>query len=65
MAHGFLTFSERAVFTYKCDNYYSKESENGIMYNDPTLNIDWVYPKNEIILSTKDRNQPSFKKLFP
>lgn len=64
MAHGFLTISEEAVFTYKCDNYYDKSSESGIIYNDNHLNIDWEYPVGKIILSKKDGELPSFKKLY-
>jgi dTDP-4-dehydrorhamnose 3,5-epimerase len=44
-AHGFSVLSEEVMFHYKCDNYYHKESENGIVYNDSTLNIDWRIPK--------------------
>jgi len=65
IAHGFVTLSEEAVLAYKCDAYYSQASENGISYNDKTLQIDWEYPENEIILSKKDKNLPTFKKLFP
>jgi dTDP-4-dehydrorhamnose 3,5-epimerase len=54
-AHGFLTLTEEAVFSYKCDAYYNKESESGICYNDKTLAIDWEFPESEIILSDKDR----------
>ncbi len=54
-AHGFVVLSERAVFFYKCDNVYNKESELGIMYNDPDLSIDWQLPKEELILSDKDK----------
>ena len=43
-AHGFLVLSETATFFYKCDNFYNKESEGGIIYNDTTLNIDWQFP---------------------
>src|SRR5690554_5720280 len=53
-AHGFSVLSEEAVFHYKCDNYYHKESENGIVYNDSTLNIDWKIPKGKEIVSDKD-----------
>ena len=42
-AHGFLTLSESSVFSYKCDNYYHKESESGIRFDDPDLGIDWKY----------------------
>ena len=54
-AHGFLVLSERAVFFYKCDNYYNKDAELGIKYNDPDLNIDWKLPEKDLILSEKDK----------
>jgi dTDP-4-dehydrorhamnose 3,5-epimerase len=60
-AHGFLVLSDMAVFFYKCDNYYSKEAEGGIMYNDPQINIDWGMPESELILSEKDLNNPLLK----
>ena len=53
-AHGFVVLSETAIFSYKCDNYYNKESEGGIIYNDPTLNIDWKLPEEYLIVSEKD-----------
>jgi dTDP-4-dehydrorhamnose 3,5-epimerase len=53
-AHGFVVLSERAVFFYKCDNLYNKESELGIMFDDADLNIHWQLPKDELILSDKD-----------
>ena len=59
-AHGFLVLSETAEFAYKCDGFYSKESEGGIIYNDPTLAIEWQIPESELILSDKDREAPSF-----
>ncbi|MFT4153281.1 dTDP-4-dehydrorhamnose 3,5-epimerase [Parafilimonas sp.] len=55
-AHGFVVLSDTAVFFYKCDNFYNKESELGILYNDPQLNINWQLPKADIILSEKDKN---------
>lgn len=64
MAHGFLTLSEEAVFAYKCDEYYHKASENGILYNDESLQIDWEYPMESVVLSQKDRELPKFKELF-
>ena len=57
-AHGFSVLSERAVFAYKCDNQYHKESEGGIRYDDPTLNIDWRIPAEDRIISEKDLIQP-------
>ncbi|MDR6968757.1 dTDP-4-dehydrorhamnose 3,5-epimerase [Flavobacterium arsenatis] len=58
-AHGFLVLSETATFFYKCDNFYNKESEGGIIYNDPSLNIDWQFQESELIISEKDKVQPT------
>lgn len=60
-AHGFLVLSETATFFYKCDNFYNKESEGGILYNDPELNIDWQITFDNLIISEKDQVQPNFK----
>jgi dTDP-4-dehydrorhamnose 3,5-epimerase len=57
-AHGFVTLSEQAEFIYKCDNYYNKEAEGGIVYNDSSLKIDWILKSEEIILSEKDKGLP-------
>ena len=51
--HGFSVLSDTAEFFYKCDNYYNKESEGGIVYNDPTLNIDWRIATKEVMVSCK------------
>jgi len=64
-AHGFVVLSERAVFFYKCDNYYNKQAESGIRYNDPSLEINWRLPEKEIILSEKDKNNPLLKDILP
>jgi len=53
-AHGFSVLSETAVFSYKCDNFYSPTLERGIMYNDPALAIDWKIPANKAVISDKD-----------
>lgn len=53
-AHGFIVLSDEAVFSYKCDNFYNKESEGGIIFNDPDLNINWRLPESEFIISEKD-----------
>ncbi|MBU2995984.1 dTDP-4-dehydrorhamnose 3,5-epimerase [Cellulophaga baltica] len=63
-AHGFSVLSETAEFFYKCDNYYNKLSESGIIYNDPTLNIDWKIEEENIIISKKDKKLPKFKDLI-
>lgn len=57
-AHGFLVLSETATFFYKCDNFYNKESEGGLMYNDETINIDWQFPMHDLLISEKDLVQP-------
>jgi dTDP-4-dehydrorhamnose 3,5-epimerase len=57
-AHGFSTLSESADVMYKCDNFYNKNSEGGIVYNDPVLKIDWQVPKDREIVSGKDRQLP-------
>ena len=59
-AHGFVVLSDTAIFSYKCDNYYHKDSESGIIYNDPTLNIDWILPSEQLQLSEKDLQLPKF-----
>lgn len=51
---------DNTIFTYKCDNYYNKESQDGILYNDPFLNINWNLKEDEIILSDKDKILKSF-----
>ena len=60
-AHGFVVLSESASFIYKCDNYYNKESERGIIYDDPTLNIDWKLEKSKLIISEKDLVLPKLQ----
>ncbi|MDT0554131.1 dTDP-4-dehydrorhamnose 3,5-epimerase [Urechidicola vernalis] len=62
-AHGFVVLSAEAEFFYKCDNYYHKDAESGIMYNDPDLGIDWELPQRELIISDKDLHLPSFSAL--
>lgn len=58
--HGFAVLSETAVFSYKCDNFYDKEAEGGVLYNDEGLGIDWKLPQEAIILSEKDQHQLTF-----
>ena len=59
-AHGFVVLSDEAIFQYKCDNYYNKESEGGIIYNDSNLKIDWKVAKENLIISEKDLLLDSF-----
>lgn len=58
-AHGFVTLSNTATFFYKCDNFYNKESEGGVLYNDSELNIDWILDGSELIISDKDKILPT------
>lgn len=58
--HGFSVLEENTIFSYKCDNYYNQESEDGVIYNDPDLNIDWMLNEEEIIVSNKDEKLKSF-----
>lgn len=60
-AHGFSVLSERAQLFYKCDAFYNKDSEGGIFYKDPALNIDWGIPEGKAIISDKDKDLPSLK----
>ncbi len=62
-AHGFSVLSETASVMYKVDQLYNKESERGIRYDDPTLNIDWQVNPNEVIVSEKDVILPSFNEI--
>lgn len=60
-AHGFVVLSDEAVFQYRCDNYYNKESEGAIIWNDRDLGVDWGISEREAILSDKDRLNSLFK----
>jgi len=60
-AHGFLVLSDIADFQYKCSNFYNKESEGGLLWNDPEIGIDW--PKMDYILSEKDKLWPSLEEI--
>ncbi|TXE19104.1 dTDP-4-dehydrorhamnose 3,5-epimerase [Psychroserpens burtonensis] len=58
-AHGFLVLKNETIINYKCDNFYQKDSEGGILFNDKDLNIDWGISEDEIILSDKDKILPT------
>lgn len=62
-AHGFAVLSERAAIHYKADNYYNRDSESGLLYNDPELNIDWQLDKSAVITSDKDKLLPTLAEL--
>ena len=59
--HGFATLEDNTIFAYKVNNYYNKECEVGVLWNDPTLNINWGLDKEDILLSPKDELLPLFK----
>ncbi|GAA4830413.1 dTDP-4-dehydrorhamnose 3,5-epimerase [Algivirga pacifica] len=59
-AHGFVVVSEQAEFFYKCDNFYNPKAEGGVIYNDQSLNIDWGIPEEDMIISEKDQQLPTF-----
>jgi dTDP-4-dehydrorhamnose 3,5-epimerase len=60
-AHGFSVLSDQAIVFYKCDNFYHPESERGINYRDPSLNIDWKTEPDKAIVSAKDKVLPDFQ----
>ena len=62
-AHGFAVLSEQAEVLYKCDQFYNKASEQGILYADPTLAINWMIAADCAIISEKDRQLPLLKEL--
>lgn len=59
--HGFSVLSDEAIFSYKVDSPYNKEQEGGIIWNDPTLNIDWGVDPSEALVSDKDQQLPTFQ----
>ena len=58
-AHGFVVTSETAVFAYKVDNYYAPEYDRGVAYNDPAIDVSWGVDLEKLLLSQKDKMQPS------
>lgn len=63
-AHGFVVLSESAIFSYKVDAPYNFDSEGGLAYNDPALNIDWGIKEEELILSDKDKENPLLSEAY-
>ena len=62
-AHGFVVLTDTATFAYKVDNYYSPECDRGLAFDDGELNIDWQLPKQQLLLSDKDTQQPTLAAL--
>lgn len=69
-AHGFLVLSDSAEFCYKCDDVYHPGDEGGLMWNDPTIGIEWpaldgdgLFDESQLVLSDKDRRHPPLSAL--
>lgn len=62
--HGFSVLEDNTILTYKCDNYYNMESEDGVIYNDAILNIDWKIEEEKLIISEKDKKLREFHKFI-
>jgi len=60
-AHGYSVLSNEAIVLYKCDNFYNKDYERGIIYSDKDLNINWMIDEKDIIISEKDKNLKEFR----
>ena len=63
LAHGFLALEDDTIFSYKCDNFYNKDAESGIIYNDTSIAIDWNASEKDFIISEKDSLLPQFKEV--
>jgi len=63
MAHGFCVLSDKAIFQYKCDEFYHPEAEGGIAWNDPDIAIPWPIPLDDILLSERDKHHSLLKGL--
>ena len=62
-AHGFIVLSDMAIFSYKCNNFYNKASEQGLRYDDPSLGVDWILPEEDFIVSDKDLVLPTLSNI--
>ena len=64
-AHGFIVLSDMAEFCYKCSDFYHPGDEGGILYNDPSIGIDWMMPEglsaDDLTISDKDTKWGSFE----
>ena len=64
-AHGFVVLADDTLFSYKCDNFYCRESERGLRFDDPALGIRWPRPARGYLLSEKDAMHPQLKDIEP
>ena len=62
--HGFVVLTDGATFAYKVDSYYSPECDRGLAFDDTELNIDWQLPKEQLLISDKDTQQPPLSELI-
>lgn len=60
-AHGFVALEDDTIFSYKCTNIYAPEHDRGVLWNDTHINIEWPFPEAELLISDKDKKQPSLK----
>ncbi len=60
-AHGYAVLSKTAIFSYKCSDYYAPEYEKGILHSDPLLNIEWIIPAKDRMVSKKDLEFPTWE----
>lgn len=64
-AHGFIVLEDESLFSYKCDNVYSPQSERGLLFSDPALGIQWPEVGVPLILSEKDQFHPTLAEIVP
>ncbi|WP_067177451.1 dTDP-4-dehydrorhamnose 3,5-epimerase [Sulfurospirillum sp. UCH001] len=64
LAHGFIVLSEEAIFSYKVDNYYAPQYEDGLIYNDDILGIDWKINSRDIKVSEKDKKNMTMRNIY-
>jgi dTDP-4-dehydrorhamnose 3,5-epimerase len=57
-AHGYLSLEDDTIFSYKVDNYYCREAEAGLRYDDPSLGIDWGIEAEGLLIADRDLNFP-------
>ena len=60
-AHGFSVLTDEVIFQYKCDNFYNKESEGGLLYNDKSIGINWNFNESDLLISEKDQILPTLE----
>ena len=64
-AHGFVVLEDNTIFSYKCDNFYCKESERGLRFDDPAIGVKWPWPGRDYLLSDKDMHHPTLSEITP